>query len=295
MFTYMKKLSILCSVLLILSAPLFGTTNMPEQKSNGEGAKGHAFIHGGGGISNAQRLRFVELAGGAGVANILVVPFASDTPEETGASAVLSWRSRGATADYVAFKEGEADLPENLAKLDGVTGIWVPGGSQTLVMDMLHGTEFLERIREIHRNGGVVGGSSAGAAIASEIMITGRAANGTTSISNHSTIREGAVHFVEGFGIIDFAIIDQHFAQRQRHNRLINLVIEHNLPGIGIDEDTAIIFENGSRTFEVMGTRSVLVFEPRFTTPPQTDDRKNLSADNIEVRIFLSGDRHTLE
>jgi cyanophycinase len=94
--------------------------------------------------------------------------------------------------------------------------------------------------------------------------------------------------------MIDFAIIDQHFIQRKRLNRLISLVIEHNLPGIGIDEETCIIFSVGSRTFEVLGDRTVMVFEPRFTTPPRTDARGNLSADNIILTILLSGDRHTI-
>jgi cyanophycinase-like exopeptidase len=75
---------------------------------------------------------------------------------------------------------------------------------------------------------------------------------------------------------------------------LIELVIEHQLPGIGIDESTAIIF-GGGRTFEVLGSRSVMVLEPRFKTLPRTDEYGNLSVDGIDLRILLSGDQYTIK
>jgi cyanophycinase-like exopeptidase len=71
-------------------------------------------------------------------------------------------------------------------------------------------------------------------------------------------------------------------------------VIEHNLPGRGIDESTAIIF-GGGRTFEVFGHRSVMVLEPHFTTLPRCDEAGNLSADAITLRLLLSGDRYKLK
>ncbi|MCK7523099.1 MAG: hypothetical protein MZV64_38220 [Ignavibacteriales bacterium] len=41
-----------------------------------------------------------------------------------------------------------------------------------LTRDML-GTKLLDKVFDIYNNGGVVGGSSAGAAVMSEVMITG--------------------------------------------------------------------------------------------------------------------------
>jgi len=292
----MKKLLILCSVCCILYNPLFGTANMPEQQTNEE-IKGHLFIHGGDLITTEQRQRFLELAGGTN-AKILFIPFGDPNIAgwaEQGARAAERWRNLGAQADYIVFEKGDADLEENLRKLDGVTGVWFSGGNQIRHAEWLLGTQFLERIREIYIQGGALGGSSAGAAVMSEIMFTGRMPHNINLTLTFPYIREGNVGIAEGFAFIDFAIIDQHFLQRQRQSRLLNLVIEHNLPGIGIDESTAVIFSRGSRTFEVFGQRTVMVFEPRFVTPPRTDERKNLSADLIEMRILLSGDRYTLK
>jgi len=93
---------------------------------------------------------------------------------------------------------------------------------------------------------------------------------------------------------VDFAVIDNRFINLRRQNRLISAVIEHNLPGIGIDDSTAVIFSHGSRTFEVFGDRSVMTFEPRFTELPRTNSGNYLSADVIDLKIFLSGNTHTV-
>ncbi|MCL2416477.1 MAG: cyanophycinase [Bacteroidales bacterium] len=288
----MNRLLTLLSTLCILCLPLFTTSCSTAQQQ--EKIKGHLLIIGGG-TTDRLRNKIVELAGGIDDAKILVIPFAAgEAAEEAGIRESQRFRdSTGVRADFVVFEKGEADLEENLRKLDGVTGIFFSGGDQVPLADMLRGTEFLERIKEIYREGGVISGNSAGAAVMSEIMITGVELVNTSNV-RFRFIREGNVEFKEGFGFIDFAIIDQHFIQRSRQNRLINLVVEHNLPGIGIDENTAVIFSGGSRTFEVYGTRSVMVFEPRFTTTPRTDELGNLSADVIEMRILLSGDSHTL-
>jgi cyanophycinase len=241
---------LLFSVLSLTGCDLFnGDDN--NNNNNGDNDKNektsHLFIHGGNIVSTTQRNRFIELAGGAS-AKILVVLFSpSKDPEEQGPRLVEQFTRQGANADYVEFIQSEADLPQNLSKLDGVTGVWFPGGTQTNLTNRLLGTVFLERIKGIHRNGGVVGGTSAGTVVMSEVMIA-RDNNGIPVIS-------------EGFGFIDFAIIDQHFSQRDRQSRLILAVQGQNLPGIGIDEDTAVIFNADSRSFEVIGSHSVLVYE----------------------------------
>ena len=252
--------------------------------------QGHLFIIGGGARPPHLMERFVTLAGGPG-SKVLVVPFASEDVEDTGAYNAAEFRNLGCIADYVRFNKGEADLEANLKMLDGVTGVFFSGGDQNRLTDMLLGTTFLDRIKEIYQQGGVVGGTSAGAAVMSKIMITGDEAINTNQDVSFPFIKKGNTITAEGFGFLDFAIIDQHFIQRKRENRLIELVITHQMLGIGIDESTAIIVsQDGS--FEVVGDRSVMVLEPHLTTPPRTDKNGNLSADAITLRLLLSGDRY---
>jgi cyanophycinase-like exopeptidase len=55
-------------------------------------------------------------------------------------------------------------------------------------------------------------------------------------------------------------IFDQHFLQRQRHNRLLSAVLDHpQMIGVGIDEATAVIVRG--RTLEVVGQSAVV--DPR--------------------------------
>ncbi|MDR2585388.1 MAG: cyanophycinase [Prevotellaceae bacterium] len=284
----MKRLSFLCSAALLLT---FAACNEADQVV--EKPKGHLFIIGGGTRTPLLMDSFVALAGGEG-SKVLVVPFASSDAQGTGAYQAEELRNMGCNAQFIYFEKGEADLEVNLKKLEGVTGIFFSGGDQVLLTEMLLGTAFIEKIREIYWQGGVVGGTSAGAAVMSKIMITGDEAINKDEEATFPFIKRGNAITTDGFGFIDFAIIDQHFIQRKRENRLIELVIEHNLPGIGIDEATAVIF-GGDRTFEVLGSRSVMVLEPRFSSPPRTDENGNLSADRIEMRLLLSGDRYSIK
>ena|GEM_PF-930655 len=233
-----------------------------SQTPSNEGARGTLFIHGGAGTNANQWDPFIALAGGSG-AKILVVPFAAEppyTPQERGPYFVDFLNRRGALADYVAFTRDDADLPENLKKLDGVAGVWFSGGSQTLLRNHLRGTAFLERIKEIYRNGGVIGGTSAGASVMGKVMPAG----GVT----------------EGFGFIDFAIIHQHFSELNRQGVLLDAVQEQNIAGIGIDEKTAVIFNAVTKTFEVVGEGKVTVYEPQST--------------GIRTQIYRSGSRFTI-
>ena len=263
----------------------------PDAVTYSNGAKGHLFIIGGGERSTTVMTRFVALAGGP-QAKVLVVPFASSVAEETAQSQTAELIALGCDASYVLFAEGEADLEENLKRLDGVNGVFFSGGDQNNLTKMLLGTKFLERIKEIYHNGGVVGGTSAGAAVMSKIMITGN--EKSDERASFASIKANNVEVAEGFGFIDFAIIDQHFLQRKRENRLISLVLEHGLPGIGIDESTAIIVGDG-HSFEVFGERSVMVVENHGPAALRTDAEGNLAGGPLSVRLLLSGDSYSFK
>ena len=63
-----------------------------------------------------------------------------------------------------------------------------------------------------------------------------------------------------GLGLVQGAIVDQHFAQRNRYGRLLSLVAQSpGLLGIGVDEDTAAVVR-GSH-LEVVGRGAVTIFD----------------------------------
>jgi len=254
---------------------------------------GHLFIIGGGERPDSLMNQFIELGGGK-KARILIVPFASGDIEETGSYQQGQFQRLGcASCEYTTVTKKLIDSEESLSKLDGVTAIFFSGGDQNRLTDYLQGTKFLQKIREIHKNGGVIGGTSAGAAVMSRIMLTGEELNiPEADKGDFSYIKKGTVDTAEGFGFITTAIIDQHFVIRKRQNRLISLVLQNpDLKGIGIDEATAIIVKTDG-TFHVAGQSQVMIFECKDT--PTVSKDGYLKTKSMNVQILTSGDTYKL-
>jgi cyanophycinase len=112
-----------------------------------------------------------------------------------------------------------------------------------------------EALRARYRAGVVFGGTSAGAAIMSPIMITG---NG-----NFDVLDGRQVETRPGLGLMPGTIVDQHFIARRRQNRLFGLVLRHpDSLGVGVDEDTALLVVD-NRYAEVVGTGRVMTVDAR--------------------------------
>lgn len=241
---------------LLLAAPL-AAQDQPA---------GSLFIVGGGPRPAELMQRFVELAGGPGNAVILVLPMAS-ADSMAGPSLVRELQGLGASARYAIVTRDQADSDAALAHLDGITGLWFNGGVQTRLTEALGGTRFEAGMHAAYRRGAVIGGTSAGAAVMSAIMITGdeRRPGGDRPVTsdNWITVEADNVVTTRGFGFLTSAIVDQHFLRRKRYARLLGLALDHPmLLGVGIDESTALeVGANGRWT--VRGSGKVLIVDPR--------------------------------
>lgn len=238
--------------------------------------------------------KFVELAGGT-KAKIIVIPNAGSNPVKWSKVQVEEFEELGAKADYILFTRETADDEANLKKMDWANAVFFLGGDQSdLARDML-GTKLLEKVFDIYNNGGLVGGSSAGAAIMSEVMITGNELVNKDSTVSFVTIEKGNVEVKTGFGFLKNAIVDQHFLKRKRHNRTIASLIEHpNLFGIAIDESTAIIVYP-DETFEVLGSYQVLVYDPTNGKNIREDKNGNLGISDMKLHVLISGDKFDMK
>ena len=258
-------------------------------------AKGHLVIIGGGDKPNYILQKIIDLAGGSD-AKIIVIPNASSEPIESGKYSLDDFNKMGCTnISYLYCKREEADQDSIIKKLDGVTGIYFGGGDQAFLTRDLLGTKLLNEIKNIYENGGVISGTSAGAAVMSEVMITGNELKNDDSTDIFITIEKGNVENVEGFGFLNSVIIDQHFIKRKRLNRLISMVLENpDLIGIGIDEETSIVV-NPDYTFDVLGENQVVIFNPSNALNIKEDSKGNLSVENLKVDILISGHKYDLK
>jgi cyanophycinase len=276
------KIKYLISVIALLMS-----TFCPAQ------SKGHLVIVGG--VQTKEIVaEFVELAGGEN-ARIIVIPNAGSNPVYWSEVQVKEFNELGAKSDYLLFTKETADADSNIKKMDWANAVFFLGGDQSdLTRDML-GTRLLQKVFDIYYRGGVVGGSSAGAAVMSEVMITGNELLNKDSSSAFISIQKGNIETAKGFGFIKSAIIDQHFLKRKRHNRLITLMCEHpDLLGIAIDESTAIIV-NPDETFEVLGNNQVLVYDPTESKNIRQDKRGNLGITDMKMHLLISGDKFDLK
>lgn len=248
-----------------------------------------------GGVQTSEIVKkYVELSGGTD-ARIIVIPNAGSEPVRWSKVQVEEFEEFGAKADYLLFTRETADDEANLKKMDWANAVFFLGGDQSdLARDML-GTKLLTKVFDIYNNGGTVGGSSAGAAIMSEVMITGNELVNKDSTVSFVTIEKGNVEVKTGFGFLKNAIVDQHFLKRKRHNRTIASLIEHpNLFGIAIDESTGIIVYP-DETFEVLGSYQVLVYDPIDGNNIREDKNGNLGISDMKLHVLISGDKFDMK
>ena len=261
----------LCSAVLLACALAVA----PGVAASPGDPKGHLVVVGGGGVPDVILKRAIELAGGP-TAPIVVLPQASELAD-TGEVAAEMWRKAGATTVTPLVM---TDLPAARQAIQAASLIWFPGGDQNRLMKALDGTGLPELIARRYQDGAVVGGTSAGAAVLSAIMLTGDA--------DLQSITVGATKTAPGLGLWPSVIFDQHFLKRQRHSRLISLVLEHpTIVGVAIDERTAAIV-SGNR-FDVLGESTVLVIDARRATVEPRQAGQLSAARNVTLHVLTAG------
>lgn len=315
---------------------------VPIARENDE-ARGWLLIVGGGGTTPEMYQRMLGAAGGND-AKVVILPQASEM-DDTGAESVKVWKERGATnVEWLDL----ADPKRDAEKIRAARVIWFPGGVQTRLMAALDKAGVTDLVRQRHHDGAVVGGTSAGAAVMTRVMITGDydlsfkakgapakpagddapganapaatppAAKGAAAKdapakdtppadpasppargprededSGLRYIRHGTNVFAEGLGLLDGAIVDQHFVRRQRFNRLLSAVLDHpELLGIGIDEKTSIFVHDGG--FEVVGVSNVLVVDARHASEVSSDLTRPGAARGLALHVLTDGMRFDL-
>ncbi|TSA15903.1 cyanophycinase [bacterium] len=258
-----------------------------------EGPKGNLIIIGGGSRGPDIMKPFVQLAGGE-KSKIVFFPMASEYGDTLAGERIADMKSYGAgTVLHLNITKLQADGDSVLALLDGVTGVYFGGGDQSRLTRALKGTRTEKRLHELYQNGAVLGGTSAGAAVMSSIMLTGDEKRPTRD-SSFNKIEAEDIITTEGFGFVDDAIVDQHFLIRRRSNRLVSVVLEHpTRVAIGIDEATAIWIKP-DHTFEVLGRSAVIVYDATKAEVKRDETGFGLRAADVRMSVLRRGSIYDL-
>jgi cyanophycinase len=207
---------------------------------------------------------------------MLVLPLASSAPA-AGQAAVATWTKAG-------FAECQlldiADPSRAAAQIDAATFLWMVGGDQAVLAGKLLDGALAARLTARFEAGALVGGTSAGAAAVSELLLVGA--------EKDDEMQQGRVETVGGLGLWPGVIVDQHFVARRRFNRLMAAVLDHpRLVGVGIDEETGVVVEGA--TFRVVGDGNVVVIDARNAKVNASRPGDASAATGVEMQVLSAG------
>lgn len=176
----------------------------------------------------------------------------------------------------------QAENPAVVKQIRDCTAIFFGGGDQTRITGALQPngrrTAALQAIYDVWKGGVVIAGTSAGAAVQSETMISVSGFPDDMIDDGMDALDFGLTKSIEqparrgllvsrGLGFLRSGIIDQHFSQyRGRLGRLARAAIEVQVRfGFGIDEDAALVVATDG-TLEVLGPGCVTIVDTAGAT-----------------------------
>ncbi|MGE4337001.1 MAG: cyanophycinase [Pigmentiphaga sp.] len=254
-------------------------------------SQGHLFVVGGGEDRRGDMevlARYVELCGGTD-SSIAVLTSASSIPDKMWETYDSAFGEMGVRRRFAVNAEttAEADDTEKAQQLEDANGIFMSGGDQKRLVEILAGTRMHHAMwHAFARHGACVGGTSAGAAAMARLML----ARGT---KDKLPDKETAC-LESGLGFMQQVVIDQHFSERQRLARLLSAVAQSpDLIGVGIDEDTALIVGNDGEV-EVVGTGAVTLIDGREmqSNIAHADSQERLELIHVILHLLPAGSRY---
>lgn len=228
---------------------------------------------------------FVKMCGGSS-ARIVVCSSPSEDPHEKADTYERLFNKIGVDAVFPAPIESrdQAENPELLEFTRTATGVFFTGGDQLRLTALIAGTGFCDVVRaRLYGDNLVVGGTSAGAAAMSSVMLIGGKSEGT--------VKREDISLAPGLGYWRDTVVDTHFSQRGRVSRLMTIFAHNpNVLGVGIDENTAIDLVPGDR-FKVIGAGVVMVFNGRVshTNAPDASDDETLAITDAALHTLPDG------
>lgn len=256
--------------------------------------KGKLFIIGGGDRSDDLMKQVLSVADLTKKDYIVVLPMSSEEPD----SSFIFFKTQMVklTSNPIVMLNFNATTAQNKTLTDSLQKaklIFISGGDQVRFMNVVHNTPIKTAIQKAYENGSTISGTSAGAAVMSEKMITGNQKLQKEYSGTFDNIRYDNLETSEGLGLLKTAVIDQHFLKRNRYNRLLSALVEFPaLTGIGIDEGTAIIVRNNQ--VEVAGESEVIVVRnPKGILKAKKNNL--ISIENLQMSIYTAGQKFNIK
>jgi cyanophycinase len=254
----------------------------------GQHEAGELIVIGGGEDKRRERriLKAVSRRAQEGGGPLVVITAATQEPERLAEDYVQVFEDLG-VADVAVVdirSREEAHDAAVAARVRRASVVFFTGGSQLRIASQLGGSAVCEALREAHAAGATVAGTSAGAAVLPDTMLTGG--------SGDESARADDLDMAPGLRLLHDVVVDTHFAQRGRIGRLLAAVVQNpRNRGVGIDEDTAIVV-GADQSFRVLGSGAVYVVDGGDLTYSSLEHRTRgvLSAFGVRLHVLSDGE-----
>ncbi|WP_442483041.1 cyanophycinase [Aeoliella sp. SH292] len=218
---------------------------------------------------------FVSLSKG-NEANLVVMTTASQKPDKVGAKYAEALQKLTGTDASIAVCDGRDGDLEQVAKcIAQATGVFFVGGEPCRLLGALKGTVVEEVLHKSNSEGLVIAGTSAGALMMGDVVFMDG--------ENRTNPSEDTMKPGPGMSLIRQVLLDVHFAERGRCGEMLCAIAKFpDHLGIGIDENTAVIYRGGC--CRVIGSGAVFLFDPSH---PDFHDHTNGTDDLALVGVRL--------
>lgn len=268
-------------------------------------ATGHLVIVGGG-LKDENASIFNRFESLCADGPIGIIPLASGDGIKAGESTAQRWRKYSTARPVIVIPltqhdADKADDPAIAAQIRSCGGLWFTGGDQSRITKVLRPDParqtacYAACLSVLNDKNGVIGGTSAGAAMMSDPMITGGRSPSARTAKNSDPDNQDSRHVTTapGMGFFTHGLTDQHFIQRGRLGRLIDAMRDTGIRrGYAVSENCGIIVDRSTGDIEALGDEFAVwlidATAPSAFTPDTAD---------LRVSILASGDKsehHTI-
>lgn len=208
----------------------------------------------------------------------------------------MALRGIDSIATFVITDRESAERDDVVSAVRNAEVVFFAGGDQCNYIRWIKGTKTNDAVKDVHRRGGVIGGTSAGLAIQSEFAYD---ACPSQSAKSADVLRDPFhVDVSLSRGFFDWppmrgTIADTHFTQRDRLGRLLVFLARSGMPkGLGVSEATAVVVDRNGRA-KVFGTGPVHIIRANGK-PEVLESGKPLTFRGFEIWEMKSGESFDL-
>lgn len=215
-----------------------------------------------------------------------LIPTASQIPDEAAGQYIEPFTELGCSTVNIMNVDSRqaANDPDNVQRVLDADVVFFTGGDQLRITSLLGGSKLLSTLQGHYQRGGVIAGTSAGAAVMSGSMIyQGKAGR---------AMRKGNVQMTSGINLLPDVVVDSHFTRRGRFGRLLEVVTGNpGVIGLGLDEDSGVIVRDGTR-LEAIGSGVGVVIDGHdmgYTDITHVRMGTAIAAEGIRVHTMTKG------